>query len=87
MRQFFEIVLPLVLPTLIYIAYVASARARGVTGQPEIPWVWLAVAGGFLAVVTFVAVALLGGAPPTDLYQPPHLEGGKIQPGQFEPSN
>jgi hypothetical protein len=86
-KQFLEIVLPLILPTLIYAAYVVTARARGVTGQPEIPWVWLAGAGGLLVIVTFVAIALLGGAPPTDRYQAPRLENGKIQPGQFQPAN
>jgi hypothetical protein len=86
-RQFLEILLPLILPTLIYVAYVALARARGATGQPEVPWFWLAAAGGFLVIVTFVAVALLGGAPPTDRYQAPRMENGKIMPGQFQPAN
>lgn len=87
MRQFLEILLPLVLPTLIYVAYVALERARGATGQPDVPWVWLGAAGGLLVIVTFVAVALLGGAPPTDRYQAPKLENGKIVPGQFQPAN
>jgi hypothetical protein len=86
-KQFLEIALPLILPTLIYVSYVALARARGATGQPEVPWFWLAGAGGLLVIVTFVAVALLGGAPPTDRYQAPHLENGKIVPGQFQPAN
>ena len=87
MKQFLEIGLPLILPTLIYVCYVVLARARGAAGQPEVPWFWLAGAGGLLAIVTFVAVALLGGAPPTDRYQAPHLENGKIVPGQFQPAN
>jgi hypothetical protein len=86
-RQFLEILLPLILPTLIYVSYVVLARARGATGQPEVPWFWLAAAGGLLLVVTFVAIALLGGAPPTDRYLAPRMENGKIVPGQFQPAN
>ena len=87
MRQVFEIVLPFILPTLIYAGYVATVRARGGSGNSEMPWIWLAGAGALLVIVTFVAAALLGGAPPTDRYVAPKIENGKIVPGQFLPAN
>ena len=87
MRQFFEIVLPLVLPTAIYVGYVFVLRPRSGGGSlPEIPWAWLAGAGGFMLAVTFLAIALLGGAEPSARYQPPKLVDGKVEPGHFEPT-
>ncbi len=87
MRQFFEIALPLILPTAIYFSYVLIARARGAAEVPEMPWVWLGVAGGLLLAVTFMALALYGGASPSDIYQPPKIVGGKVEPGHFEPAH
>jgi Family of unknown function (DUF6111) len=86
MRQIVEIVLPLILPTLIYFGYVLYARARGAEEVPEMPWAWLGVAGGLLLGVTFLALALFGGAPPSDVYLPPKIVDGKVQPGHFEPA-
>jgi hypothetical protein len=82
-RQISEIALPLILPTLIYFGYVLYARARGATEIPEMPWVWLAAAGGVLLGVTFAALALLGGASPSEVYQPPKIVNGTVQPGGF----
>ena len=87
MRQLFEVVLPFILPTLIYAGYVVTVRARGGSRNPEMPWIWLIAAGALLVIVTFVAAALLGGAPPTDRYVAPKIENGKIVPGQFLPAN
>jgi hypothetical protein len=86
-RQFFEIVLPLILPTALYFGYVLLARARGATTTPEMPWVWLGLAGGLLLGVTFVALAVFGGASPSDVYLPPKIVNGTVQPGHFAPAN
>ena len=86
MKQLAEIVLPLVLPTLLYLAYVEYARRRGAEAPP-VPWAWLGIAGGVLLAVTFGALALFGGAPPSDVYQPPKLINGTVQPGEFAPTN
>jgi hypothetical protein len=82
-RQLSEIALPLILPTLIYFGYVLYARARGASEIPEMPWIWLAAAGGVLLGVTFAALALLGGASPSEVYQPPKIVNGTVQPGGF----
>ena len=83
MRQFAEIVIPLVLPALIYFGYVLYARARGLPEAPETPWIWLAVAGAALLGVTFAGLALFGGATPGEVYQPPKLINGVVQPGEY----
>jgi len=89
MRQFFEVVLPLVLPTALYLLYMITAnrRAASAPGQPlwwrEVPWIWLASAGVALVAVCLVGFALFGGAPPGTAYRPARLIDGKIQPGQF----
>ena len=48
MKQLAEIVLPLLLPTLIYFGYVLYARARGLPETPETPWLWLGATGALL---------------------------------------
>ena len=84
MRQFFEIVVPLILPTVIYIAYFSVLRPRRGGNFPEMPWIWLGAAGLLLLAVTFLALALIGGAEPGEKYQPPKVVNGQIQPGHYE---
>jgi len=88
MRQVLSVLVPLLLPTLLYFLYagVAARRAEAAGGDwaREVPWTWLAVAGGALVVVTFVAFALFGGADPGSVYHPPRAVDGKVEPGYFE---
>jgi hypothetical protein len=89
MRQFLEIALPLMLPTVGYLIYVmvANRQAPSAPGQPswwrELPWLWLLVAGAALVAISLGAVALFGGAPPGTAYRPARLIDGKIVPDQF----
>jgi hypothetical protein len=90
MRRFLEILIPLLLPTLIYFLYLAIARrqARASGAAPtfvftDMPWSWLAGAGVALLAVTLAASALFGGAEPGSHYQPPRLENGQINQGGF----
>ena len=90
MRRFLEILIPLFLPTAIYFIYLAIARrqaraagAPAAAGFKDMPWTWLAGAGVALLAVTLAASAMFGGAPPGSHYQPPSLEGGKINQGGF----
>jgi Family of unknown function (DUF6111) len=85
-RQFFEIVLPLILPTIIYIGYFSVLRPRRGGSFPEMPWIWLGAAGLLLLAVTFLALALMGGAEPSAKYLPPKVVNGQIQPGHYEPT-
>lgn len=90
MRVFFTIIVPLLLPTLLYLLYVFVVRPRfaGPQGQPPaepvIPWLWLAVIGGVLAIVAFFALAQFDDAPPGSRYEPARVIDGRIEPGHFE---
>ncbi|MBX6323954.1 MAG: hypothetical protein IRY94_19225 [Rhodospirillaceae bacterium] len=92
MRVFVTIVVPLILPTVLYILYLAALRRRFVGQEPgapapegrRIPWLWLALAGGLLTLVTFLAVAKLEDAPPGSHYEPARVIDGVIQPGRLE---
>jgi hypothetical protein len=90
MRQVLTIVVPLVVPAVLYILYlyVTGRRARAAGQAPsvwkDVPWTWLGIAGAFLVIVTFAAYALFGGSPPGSRYDPAKTIDGQIQPGGFE---
>jgi hypothetical protein len=88
LRVFATIVLPLILPTAIYLAWVRLADPSG-RGQPvrwaALPWVWLAGAGTVLLILVLVFVNLRFGTSQPGLYVPPRYEGGRVVPPHFEP--
>jgi hypothetical protein len=83
MRLFLQYVLPLLLPFLIYAAYVALAQGRMPRwldlGARE--WVMLGGTGLALLMISLVTWSLLSGSPPDEAYVPPHLEDGRVVPG------
>jgi hypothetical protein len=83
MRLFLQYLLPLLLPFLIYAAYVALAQGRMPRwldlGARE--WAMLGGAGLALLMISLVTWSLLSGSPPDEAYVPPHLEDGRIVPG------
>ncbi len=85
MRQLLQILVPLLLPTALYFLYLNTVRRRVPPGTPtpDVPWVWLGVAGAALLVVSLAAAAVFGGAPPGSVYEPAKLIDGKIEPGHF----
>lgn len=89
-RLFFTYILPLIVPTLVYLAWNWVQLRRSISGRrpeppptfAEMPWVFLAAAGVSLLVVTLLALVLLeDSSPPGATYVPPHLENGRIVPG------
>ena len=90
MRQVVSIVVPLLLPAALYILYLyfAGRRARAAGQAPalwkELPWTWLGIAGVALAIVSFTAYALFGGAERGSRYDPARLIDGRIEPGGFD---
>ncbi|MDX1484125.1 MAG: DUF6111 family protein [Alphaproteobacteria bacterium] len=91
-RLFFTFVLPLILPALGYLLWnwiqlrrtIAGKRAEPPPGFADMPWLVLAGAGVSLAVIAVLALAFMGGgSPPGKTYIPPHLEDGKLVPGQM----
>ena len=88
MRAFLSIVLPLALPTALYVLYMAVARRRpgaaGAAAQPmEMPWSWLAIAGGILAIVTLLALYLFEDVG-RGKYHPAQIIDGEVKPGYFD---
>ena len=83
MRLFLQYLLPLLLPFLIYAAYVALAQGHLPRwldlGARE--WVMLGGTGLALLMISLVTWSLLSGSPPDEAYVPPRLEDGRIVPG------
>ena len=91
-RLFFTYVLPLIAPTPLYLFWngiAAASRPRGQACRAAAAVLRRhAVAGADGAGVSLLVVVLLGfmlfgdAAPPGARYVPPHMDGGKIVPGQ-----
>jgi hypothetical protein len=93
LRVFFTIVVPLLLPTALYLVWLRVARGSlqglqqgGTLRSAVLPWVWLAAAGVLLlALVLFVVTVHYGTSQP-GTYVPPRWENGRIVPGHIEPA-
>ena len=84
-RLFLSILLPLLLPTVLYVLWASSlgrAEFAGTANWRSLPWAWLVVAGVALAVVVLFTVVETGGRH-DGTYVPPHLVNGVIVPGHF----
>jgi hypothetical protein len=80
LRVLFEYLLPLILPFLIWLAYVGLTRVTAPGRVHDAPWPQLAGAGLVLAAISLITWSLMTGAPPEETYVPPHLENGRIVP-------
>jgi len=90
-RAFLTIMLPLLLPTALYLLWVFAMRRVEAAGVGEVlrnlPWVWLSAAGFVLLAVVLVLAALgFGRSADTAAYVPPRAVGGQIVPGHTEPA-
>jgi hypothetical protein len=97
LRVFLTIVLPLVLPTALYLLWLrvahwlprestAGSRQGERVQWAALPWVWLAAAGAvLLALMLFVVTVHFGTSTP-GTYVPPAWENGRIVPGHIEPT-
>ena len=87
LRIFLTIVLPLLLPTALYLLWVGTFGAepgiRAVSWR-AVPWIWLAGAGAVLLAVVLFVVTVHFGSPQEGVYVPPRWEGGRIIPGHVE---
>ncbi len=90
MRIFLTYVLPLLLPTLVYMAWVAYARKKHDNDDtpPALrkgPLFWCLLAGFMLMAGGLISIALMSGDPPdSGQYQSPRLEDGKVVPPGFK---
>jgi hypothetical protein len=87
-RVFLTIVVPLLLPTGLYLLWAVSIgqteTARTASEWRALPWAWLMIAGVILAIIALFAVVEIGGNK-EGTYVPPHLENGQVVPGHVEP--
>ncbi|MBJ26187.1 MAG: hypothetical protein CMM30_08935 [Rhodospirillaceae bacterium] len=76
-------------PTILYIVYLILIRKiRPVNTKDRVsnklPFYPLIAIGAVLVVASLVSLSFSSGDPPEGHYTPPHIENGKIIPGQFE---
>ncbi len=89
-RILIQILLPLLLPAVLYIVW-RTVIQRLVPGGPTVseladgPWGWLAFTGVGLVIATLVASALLGERIPQGQFVPPRVVDGKIEPAHRAP--
>lgn len=85
-RLVIENILLFLLPTIVYVIYVAATRDDQHKGLlDEAPLAWLMLAGTVLVVVV---LAVFGsdeqGGRPGQAYTPPSMKDGRIEPGQIK---
>ncbi len=82
--------LPFVLPTAIYVAWVWYGRTKHkgdgeLPGLRKGPFFWCLLGGFALMAGGLITIAVISGDPPdSGTYQSPRLEGGKIVPPHFK---
>ncbi|MBB4285236.1 hypothetical protein [Roseospira goensis] len=101
MRVFLTVILPLLTPSLLYIAWLflrgraapGSAPADGGAGVSvvrrlgdDVPWLTLVLTGALLAVAVTMAMYFFQPMGDPDMeYVPPRFEDGRIIPGEMRP--
>jgi Family of unknown function (DUF6111) len=80
LRILLQYLLPLLLPFLVYLAYVALARGYAPGWLNDAPWPHLAVAGVVLMAISLFTWGLMSGAPADHVYVPPRFEDGRVVP-------
>lgn len=91
-RVFLIYVLPLIAPSVVYLLWAlwrlkrggGNAEADMKTVARRAPWAKLVIAGVALLIVVLAIAALTGGEPPHESYTPPHMENGRLVPGQTQ---
>ena len=89
LRVLLTIVLPLVLPTALYLLWVRTTQweqGGGAMRWRALPWLWLAGAGAVLLAVVLYVVTVHFGTSEQGVYVPPRYEGGHVVPGHIEPA-
>ncbi len=91
-RIFFTYVFPLLLPTLVYMAWVKYARHKHDDDSDDDPpalrrgpLFWSLVTGFVFMLAGLTVIALTSGVPPgSGVYQSPRLEDGKVVPPSYK---
>ena len=87
-RVFLTIILPLLLPTVLYLLWAVLTNRFRLGGALEtwerLPWIWLGLAGLAAAGVVVVTMVQIGDRA-EGIYVAPHVENGEIVPGHVIP--
>ena len=89
LREILTLVVPLLLPTVLYLVWLRTARwseTGGALAWRKFPWVWLAAIGVALTALVLVVVTVGFGTAMPGIYVAPRYEGGRIVPGHIEPA-
>jgi hypothetical protein len=89
-RILISIVLPLLLPTLVYILWLAATRRAALAGPSAwqaMPWPWLVTAGVVLAGLLLYVVNVRIGDSGQGRYVPPQYIDGRVVPGHVVPAD
>ena len=90
LRVLLTIVLPLLLPTALYLLWATAlrpGRRNGAAVWGALPWIWLAGMGVALLGIVLFVVTVHFGAPQEGVYVPPRWENGEIVPGHMQPKS
>jgi hypothetical protein len=88
LRVSLTIVLPLLLPTALYLAWtglIGAPRDGGAISWAAVPWLWLAGAGAVLLAIVLIVVTVGFGSAQQGVYVAPRWQNGHIEPGHIEP--
>ena len=88
LRVVLTIVLPLLLPTGLYLLWIATlgpSHEGDAIPWAAMPWIWLAGAGAVLLAIVLFVVTVHFGSPQEGVYVPPRWQGDRIVPGHVEP--
>jgi hypothetical protein len=94
MRAALQVIIPLILPTLLFLAYAWYMRRRAImNGHAEPPpwtqgpWGWLIILGAALSALSLIALALFGDDPARrGAYVPAKVIDGELVPGHIDPA-
>ncbi len=88
-RKLLMVVLPLLLPFLVYAVYLALARRKArLAGEgrlprwQEAPWTAMILGGVVLMTASLAVFALTSGVPPGTKMEPPRYIDGEIRPSR-----
>lgn len=82
-----ENILLFLLPTIIYVAYVymtSDEKPGAARVLDDAPILWLFTAGVALVLATLIAFGSISGGKPGQVYTPPVLKDGRIEPGHLD---
>jgi Family of unknown function (DUF6111) len=82
-----ENILLFLLPTIVYVAFVYMTRVEkpgAARVLDDAPLIWLFIAGVVLVVAMLATFGTIPGGKPGQVYVPPALKNGHIEPGHLE---